>query len=174
MRDTLYVADGIVFSDQRIVVPQSLQSKMLGLIHESHFGIEKSKSRARELLYWPKMGADIERTVANCKLCIKYQHNQQREPMISHDILHERFFKVGMDILTFKGKDYLVVVDYYFKYPELPALPDKTASTIVEQCKSVVTSYLVLLSLKPGPFKLLFSTFQDLLSCNHAHLKRHI
>ena len=50
-RDTLYVADGIVFSDQRIVVRQSLQSQMLGLIHESHFGIEKSKSRARKLLY---------------------------------------------------------------------------------------------------------------------------
>ena len=137
IRYTLYVTDGIVFSDQRIVVPQSLQSQMLGLIHESHFGIEKSKSRARELLYWSKMGADIERTVANCELCIKYQNNHQREPMVSHDILNERFLKVGMDILTFKGKDYLVVVDYYSKYPELLALPDKTASTIVEQCKSV-------------------------------------
>ena len=94
--------------------------------------------------------------------------------MISHDILNERFLEVGMDILTFKGKDYLVVVDYYSKYPELLALPDKTASITVEQCKSVVTSYLVLLSLEPGAFKLLLYTFQDLLSCNHARLKRHI
>ena len=131
------MADGIVFNDQRIVVPQSLQSQMLGLIHVSHFGINKSKSRARELLYWPKMDADIERTVANCELCIKYQNNQQREPMISHDILNERFLKVGMDILTFKGKNFLVVVDYYCKYPELLPFPDKTASTIIEQCKSV-------------------------------------
>ena len=73
IRDTLYVPNGIVFNDQRIVVPQSLQSQMLGLIHESHFGIEKGKSRSRELLYWPKMSADIERTVANSELCIKYQ-----------------------------------------------------------------------------------------------------
>ena len=42
---------------------------MLGLIHESHFGIETSRSCARELLYWPKMGAVIERTVANGELC---------------------------------------------------------------------------------------------------------
>ena len=137
IRYTLYVADGIVFRDQRIVVLQSLQSQMLGLINESHFGIEKSKSRARELLYWPKMGADIERTVANCELCIKYQNNLQREPMISHDIFNERFLKVDMDILTFKGKGYLVVVDYYSKYPELLPLPHKNASTVVEQCKSV-------------------------------------
>ena len=64
------MADGIVFSDQRIVVPHSLQSQMLGLIHESYLGIGKSKSRARELLYWPKIGAYIERTITNCELCI--------------------------------------------------------------------------------------------------------
>ena len=74
-------------------------------------------------------------------MCIKYQNNQQREPIISHDILNERFLKVGMDILTFKGKDYLVVVDYYSKYPESLPLPDKTASTVVEQCENVFARY---------------------------------
>ena len=64
---------------------------MFGLIHESHFGIEKSKSHARELIYWPKMDADIERIIANCELCNKYRNNQLREPMISHGILNERF-----------------------------------------------------------------------------------
>ena len=54
-----------------LVVPQSLQSQMFGLIHESHFGIEKSKSHARELLYWPKIDADIERTIVNCVLNIE-------------------------------------------------------------------------------------------------------
>ena len=82
IHDNLYVANGIVFSDQLITVPLSLKSQILGLIYESHFGIEKSKSRTRELLYWPKMGAGIERTVTNCKLCIKYQNNLQREPVI--------------------------------------------------------------------------------------------
>ena len=76
------MANGIVFSDQLITVPLSLKSQILGLIYESHFGIEKSKSLTRELLDWPKMGAGIERTVTNCKLCIKYQNNLQREPVI--------------------------------------------------------------------------------------------
>ena len=50
IRDSLHIADNIVFTHQRIVVPLSLQAYMLQLIHESHFGIEKSKARARELL----------------------------------------------------------------------------------------------------------------------------
>ena len=36
-----------------------------------------------------------------------------------------------------KGKDYLVVVDYFSKYPELSPLKDKTASTIIMKLKSI-------------------------------------
>ena len=137
IRDSLHIADNIVFTHQHIVVPRSLQAYMLQLIHESHFGIEESKARARELLYWPKMNADIEWIIGDCELCIKFQNKQQREPLLSHEIFNERYFKVGMDVLTFQNKDYLVIVDYYSKYPELFPLHDKTARTIVEQCKSV-------------------------------------
>ena len=51
--DELHVFDGIVFKNECIVVPVSLQNSMLDLIHESHLGMEKCKSRARHLLYWP-------------------------------------------------------------------------------------------------------------------------
>ena len=40
IRDSLHIADDIVFTHQRIVVPRSLQAYMLQLIHESHFGIK--------------------------------------------------------------------------------------------------------------------------------------
>ena len=74
IRDSLHIADNIVFTHQRIVVPRSLQAYMLQLIHQSHFGIEKSKARARELLYWLKMNADIEQIIGDCELCIKFQN----------------------------------------------------------------------------------------------------
>ena len=43
--------------------------------------------------------------------------------------------------MTFQAKDFLVIVDYYSKYPKLQGLPDKTASTIIEQCISVFVRY---------------------------------
>ena len=55
IRDTLHFSAGIVFTNCRIVVPSKLQPEMLKLIHESYFGIEKCKARAREQLYWPRM-----------------------------------------------------------------------------------------------------------------------
>ncbi|KAK0143702.1 hypothetical protein N1851_008363 [Merluccius polli] len=52
-RSQLAVSDGIVFKGLRIVVPPTMQRRMLELIHQSHLGIVKSKQRAREVLYWP-------------------------------------------------------------------------------------------------------------------------
>ena len=39
--------------------------------------------------------------------------------------------------MTFRNTDYLVIVDYFSKYPEVVPLPDKTAQSVVMQCKSV-------------------------------------
>ena len=66
-----YYSNGVVFTNNRIVVPSTLQSNMLDLIHESHLGIEKCKARARELLYWPRMLQQIESLISNCNVVIK-------------------------------------------------------------------------------------------------------
>ena len=57
--------------------------------------------------------------------------------MISHEIPNERFYKVGVNIMTFKNVDYLVVAGNFPKFPEMVVLPDKTAKTVVEQLKCI-------------------------------------
>ena len=61
--------------------------------------------------------------------------------MIPHDIPNARFYKIGVDIMTFKSVDYLVVVDYFSKFPEMLELPDKTAATVTEKLKSVFARF---------------------------------
>ena len=95
---------------------------------------EKSKARARTVMYWPGMSKDIEDEVSKCAVCMKSQH---RELMLPHDIPDGRWQKIAMDIMTYHGRDYLVIVDYYSKYPEVSLLPDKTASSIITYTKSI-------------------------------------
>ena len=83
------------------------------------------------------MTLDIEDIVSNCVVCSKYKKAHSKEPIVSHAISPERFLKVGIDIMTFRNTDYLVIVDYFSKYPEVVPLPDKTAQSVVMQCKSV-------------------------------------
>ena len=45
--------------------------------------------------------------------------------------------KVGSDILTFQNVDYLLVVDYYSKYPDIIKIEDKSAGTIIAKMKAI-------------------------------------
>ena len=44
-----------------------MRVKMLERIHESHMGIEKSKRRVRDIMFWPRMNEQIEAVVSKCK-----------------------------------------------------------------------------------------------------------
>lgn len=50
-RNELHVINGVLFRNNRIVIPKSLRSEMLTRIHEGHLGIEKSKRRARDVMW---------------------------------------------------------------------------------------------------------------------------
>ena len=86
IRDALHVAQYIIFVGEKVLIPAKLRQQMLRLVQESHMGAEKSKVRARTIMYWPGMSKDIEDEVSICSVCMKYQTSQHREPMLPHDI----------------------------------------------------------------------------------------
>lgn len=136
-RDHILEEDGVLFVNDRIVVPVSLQSEMLNVIHESHLGIEKMKSRARPVLFWPGMNSDIEEVAKGCATCAKFRPANVKEPLIPHEVPDLPWKKVGVDVMTVDGLDYLVVVDYHSKWPELAKLERKTAQHIIMHLKSI-------------------------------------
>ena len=137
MRDEMSTSDGLLFAGERIVIPKSMRQEMLQILHEPHMGMEKTKSRARTAIFWPGMSRAIEDTVAKCSTCLHFARSNPKEPMIAHDIPDGPFVKVAMDIMSFKGRDYLVVVDYYSKFPELALLKNKTSECVIAHVKSI-------------------------------------
>ena len=136
-RDEIYEAGGILFMGDRIIIPKEMQKYTLDLIHGSHLGMEKCKNRARELVYWPGINRDIEMTVMSCAKCGEFRNNNRKEPLIPHTVPNRPWQKIGADIFEMAGKDYLCVVDYFSKYPEICLLSGKTAGSVVNQLKSV-------------------------------------
>ena len=131
VRDQIHIAEDLLCMDDRIIVPKLLQQEMLTTLHESHMGAEKTKSRARQALYWPSMADDIDKKVAECATCLRYRSSQQKEPLMPHQVPDRPWQKLGADFLTCRGQDYLLVVDYYSKYPELIEVQDKTAANLI-------------------------------------------
>ena len=137
IRDTVSMRDGIIFAGERIVLPSKMRPNMLQRLHVAHQGMQRTKALARVHWYWPGMSKDIERMVESCATCQQFQPSLQREPMISHEIPELPWLKVGADIFEISGQSFLLIVDYYSKYPEVLNIKDKTAYTVINKMKSV-------------------------------------
>ena len=53
VKEELSLADGVLLKVDKVVAPSLMTADILKCIHEGHIGIEKSKARAREVMYWP-------------------------------------------------------------------------------------------------------------------------
>ena len=98
LRGEIHEAGGLLFLGQRLIIPLEVRQDVLNCIHESHLGIEKCKSRARAVVYWPGMSAAIERMVAKCPVCLKYQRENQKEPLLPHEVPQRPWQKLGTNI----------------------------------------------------------------------------
>ncbi|KAK7105846.1 hypothetical protein V1264_017174 [Littorina saxatilis] len=135
-REEVSTQNGLCFKAERIIVPTEMREKVLHLLHQAHTGIQGCMRRARELVYWPGMNADIEKLVSKCATCQTHQSNQQKEPMISHPIPERPWETLGCDLFDFQEKSYLVVVDYYSDFFEVDRLENKTAEEVIYKTKA--------------------------------------
>nr|XP_022905612.1 uncharacterized protein K02A2.6-like [Onthophagus taurus] len=122
---------------------------MLSLIHTGHLGITKSLQKARNFIFWPGITKDIINFCNKCDICLKYSTSDIKELMINQFIERKPWYKVGIDIYELHSKCYLMLVDYFSKYPEIVDLNnDLTAENIIEKTKSIfarhgIPSYVV-------------------------------
>ena len=79
IREELSIEDEVVLYDNRIVIPKALQRDALKKLHASHQGIDRTKRRARQTVYWPGINSDIETTVAACQKCSLFKPSQTKE-----------------------------------------------------------------------------------------------
>ena len=140
-RDELSCIDGILYKSEKIVIPKSLRKKMLAVIHEPHLGIVKSINRARDVLFWLGMTADIEQTVRACTICAATQNANPKEPMLIPDIPNRPWSKLAADLFEFRGIHYLLVVDYFSKWPEVLKLDNLSSSNTVSYMKGLFSRY---------------------------------
>ena len=136
-RHDLHSAENLILLNNRIVIPLAMRKYLLGCIHPGHMGIEKSKARARVCIYWPNMYSDIENDVKQCSVCNKYANTNQKEPLMPHPIPVHLWEKLGIDYFTLNGKDFLLIVDYYSKYPEVLQMTSKTAQATITKLKLI-------------------------------------
>ena len=85
------------------MIPKKLRSEILKELLIPHMGIEKTKLRARESMFWLDVNTEIEHMVKLCNICIKNQRKQKEQPMITSDIAVYPFQIIGTDPFHWNG-----------------------------------------------------------------------
>ena len=105
LRDDLSVEHGCVLFQGRFYIPQALRSHCLKTLHQGHLGITKMRVRALAIMYC---------TVYHVRLIVGY--NRWSQPFLLKSQV-DCGKKLGMD-LFFQGRHwYVIIADYYSKYP---------------------------------------------------------
>lgn len=120
----------------RILVPQSMREDILSKIHHGHQGITKCRARARESVWWPGISTQIENFVRGCHQCIQETSNR-REPLMPTPFPERPWQQVGMDLFYLAGKWYLLVTDYYSRFPEVAPLTSLSTTSVIDHLKSI-------------------------------------
>ena len=65
-----------------MVIPNDAKADILKELHVAHQGIERTKRRARETVYWPNIDKDIAQAVSSCDACRQRLPSQPKEEML--------------------------------------------------------------------------------------------
>ena len=141
VRDELTVVDGIVFRGERLVVPKKMRQKVKADLHVGHSGVDGTLRRAREYVYWPGMSQEIREWIQTCETCMEYSSAQSPQPLMSHDVPDRPWEKIGVDLLSLDGKEYLVTVCYQSNFWELDKLYKTTAKVVTSKLSSHFARY---------------------------------
>ena len=134
-RGNLTFGDGLLLFDNRIVIPESLREETLKKLHEGHQGITRCRLRARVSVWWPGLSKHLSDYVSKCPECIR-DSTPHKEPLIPTPLPQYPWQQVGSDLFTLKGVNYLVVVDYFSRYPEVTTLKTTTSDAVISAMKA--------------------------------------
>ena len=134
-RQEISKEDGFLYKNQRLIVPHRLET--LKVLHLGHYAVDKMQLRALETVYWPGINKDILKQYQSCKTCIKHSKSQRCEPLQTHPTPELPWHTVTTDLFEIRNSKYLLLVDYYNRFPILHKLGSTTSRILVQEMKAV-------------------------------------
>ena len=131
--DELSIKNGILLKGDRILIPKSTQTETLERNHYGHQGSDKWKLRAKIC----GINSDINDIVQQCTICQELQKSQSAESLMPHEIPVRPWEIVAIDIFNLNRHNYLLIVDYYSKYPFIRKLREFSSKEVTDIIKQI-------------------------------------
>ena len=138
-RDQITCEDGIIYKGTRLIIPKSERASTLKVLHMGHYAIDKMSLRARETVYWPGISEDIRSTYHHCHICAKFARTQQKETLQSIETPQTTWEQLGLDIFSLRNTQYLLVIDYFSRFPVVKQLQSLHSLSVIKHLKDIFT-----------------------------------
>ena len=84
---------------------------------------------------------DVKQFILSCEICNKFLNAQQKESLMCHEISDRPWQKVGIDLMTRKNHNYLIIFNYFSTFWEIDYLDNTLSSTVIRKLKSHFARY---------------------------------
>ena len=93
----------LLLKGPRLTIPSSIRLEILDRIHDGRQRIVKCSRPAKESVWWPDLGKQLEEMVTNCHKCIEHR-KPNRESMITSAVPERQWQVLGTDLFTTRLK----------------------------------------------------------------------
>ena len=144
IQDELVVHDeNILLRDNRIVMPTSLRGRAVGLAHEGHQGLTKTKAFIRSKVWFPGINDRVDSLIKDCIACQAITRSKLMEPLKMSEMPGEPWTALSADFCgPLPSGDYLfVITDEYSRYPVVEIVRSVSGHTVIPVLDKVLAAY---------------------------------
>jgi Integrase zinc binding domain len=139
----LSIEEGCILYNGRVVIPNSLKSHVLKLLHSNHDGIVRMKRLARTYVFWKGIDFDIENYVESCKPCQPTKEDSDKKIYGKWPSATYPFQRVHLDFFYFESKQYLILIDAYSRWMDIKAMKNLTIYCLTDTLNEFIYHTLV-------------------------------
>ena len=97
-------------------------------------------------IFAPRITQDITNEVQSCKTYQVYSKSQPKETLQQHEIPTQPWIKIGVDLFKLQSTHYLLISDYYSRFPIIRRLSGLSSQSVRGQLKYIFSEYGILMT----------------------------
>lgn len=131
-RNELSVEQGCLLWGMRVIIPKSLQARVLQDVHHEHTGVVRMKMLARSYYWFPSLDQELENLARACESCRMHAQAPAAAPTVSWPKCTNPWERVHIDFGTIDNKELLILVDVFSKWIEVAVMNTTTSQRVIE------------------------------------------
>jgi hypothetical protein len=137
-------SDGLLITDNKIVIPAACQQKLLTIAHDSHQGSTKTYQMLKEKVWFKGMKGRVEEMVKACETCQIVKEHITKHPINMNKLPEEPWDQVSTDFygpLSEDGRHIMVVTDQYSRYPFAVIINSVAAKHVIPELENIFRTF---------------------------------